>query len=99
VNVLDWNMDIQKAIALGHGSRNGPTELEQAPARAPAPELERMGTACHRRASACTASCEPLRLGGRPDPERGVAWGLKGRMRLRSARLRSRDTNVTRHQF
>src|SRR6267154_1516553 len=30
VNVLDWSMDIQKAIAAPRmGSRNGPTELEQ----------------------------------------------------------------------
>jgi len=30
VNVLDWNMNIQQAVASPHlGSRNGPTELEQ----------------------------------------------------------------------
>jgi gamma-glutamyltranspeptidase len=31
VNVLDWDMDIQRAIAAPHvGCRNGPTELERA---------------------------------------------------------------------
>jgi len=45
VNVLDWNMDIQKAIAAPRmGSRNGPTELEQGTKlERLAPELERMG--------------------------------------------------------
>ena len=45
VNVLDWDMDIQKAIATPRmGSRNGPTELERGTAlERLAPELERMG--------------------------------------------------------
>ncbi len=45
VGVLDWNMDIQKAIDTPHmGSRNGPTELEQGTKlERLAPELERMG--------------------------------------------------------
>jgi gamma-glutamyltranspeptidase/glutathione hydrolase len=45
VNVLDWNMDIQKAIdAPRMGSRNGPTELEQGTKlERLAPDLERMG--------------------------------------------------------
>jgi gamma-glutamyltranspeptidase/glutathione hydrolase len=45
VNVLDWGMDIQKAIdAPRMGSRNGPTELERGTAlERLAPELERMG--------------------------------------------------------
>ncbi len=45
VNVLDWGMDIQKAIdAPRAGSRNGPTELEQGTKlERLAPELERMG--------------------------------------------------------
>ena len=45
VNVLDWRMDIQQAVAAPHmGSRNGPTELERGtPLERLAPELERMG--------------------------------------------------------
>ncbi len=45
VNVLDWEMDIQKAIdAPRAGSRNGPTELERGTKlERLAPELERMG--------------------------------------------------------
>jgi gamma-glutamyltranspeptidase/glutathione hydrolase len=45
VGVLDWNMDIQKAIGAPRmGSRNGPTELEQGTKlERLAPELERMG--------------------------------------------------------
>jgi gamma-glutamyltranspeptidase/glutathione hydrolase len=45
VNVLDWGMDIQKAIdAPRAGSRNGPTELERGTKlERLAPELERMG--------------------------------------------------------
>src|SRR5260221_643406 len=45
VNVLDWNMDMQKAIAAPRmGSRNGPTELEQGTKlERLAPEIERMG--------------------------------------------------------
>jgi gamma-glutamyltranspeptidase/glutathione hydrolase len=45
VNVLDWGMNIQSAIAAPrYGSRNGPTELEKGTAlERLAPELERMG--------------------------------------------------------
>ena len=45
VNVLDWGMDIQRAVAAPHmGSRNGPTDLEKGtPLERLAPELERMG--------------------------------------------------------
>ena len=45
VNVLDWGMDIQKAIeAPRMGSRNGPTEIERGTAlERLAPGLERMG--------------------------------------------------------
>ena len=45
VNVLDWNMDIQAAIAAPRmGSRNGPTELEQGTKlETLVPALERMG--------------------------------------------------------
>jgi len=45
VNVLDWGMDIQSAVAAPRfGSRNGPTELEKGTAlERLAPELERMG--------------------------------------------------------
>jgi gamma-glutamyltranspeptidase/glutathione hydrolase len=45
VNVLDWGMDIQSAIAAPrYGSRNGPTELENGTSvEKLAPELERMG--------------------------------------------------------
>jgi gamma-glutamyltranspeptidase/glutathione hydrolase len=45
VNVLDWDMDIQSAVAAPHmGSRNGPTELERGtPVERLAPDLERMG--------------------------------------------------------
>jgi gamma-glutamyltranspeptidase/glutathione hydrolase len=45
VNVLDWGMDIQEAIASPrYGSRNGPTELEEGTkVERLAPELERMG--------------------------------------------------------
>jgi len=45
VNVLDWGLDIQKAIdAPRMGSRNGPTELEKGTAlERLAPGLERMG--------------------------------------------------------
>jgi gamma-glutamyltranspeptidase/glutathione hydrolase len=45
VNVLDWSMDIQQAVAAPHrGSRNGPTDLEKGTAlERLVPELERMG--------------------------------------------------------
>ena len=45
VNVLDWNMDVQKAIdAPRMGSRNGPTELERGTAlEGLVPEHEHMG--------------------------------------------------------
>jgi gamma-glutamyltranspeptidase/glutathione hydrolase len=45
VNVLDWDMNIQQAVAAPHmGSRNGPTDLEKGTAlEKVAPELERMG--------------------------------------------------------
>jgi gamma-glutamyltranspeptidase/glutathione hydrolase len=45
VNVLDWGMDIQHAVAAPHmGSRNGPTDLEKGtPLERLAPDLERMG--------------------------------------------------------
>jgi gamma-glutamyltranspeptidase/glutathione hydrolase len=54
VNVLDWNMDIQQAIAAPRtGSRNGPTELEQGTKlERLAPELERMGHSVRIRAEA-----------------------------------------------
>jgi len=43
--VLDWGMDIQRAIDSPHmGSRNGPTELEQGTRlERLVPELQRMG--------------------------------------------------------
>jgi gamma-glutamyltranspeptidase/glutathione hydrolase len=45
IGVLDWNMDIQRAIdAPRMGSRNGPTELERGTGlERLAPQLERMG--------------------------------------------------------
>src|SRR5882762_10384954 len=45
VNVLDWGMDVQKAIDVPRaGSRNGPTELERGTKlERLAPALERMG--------------------------------------------------------
>jgi gamma-glutamyltranspeptidase/glutathione hydrolase len=54
VNVLDWGMDIQKAIdAPRMGSRNGPTELERGTKlERLAPELERMGHSVRIRAEA-----------------------------------------------
>ena len=54
VNVLDWGMDIQSAIAVPRfGSRNGPTELEKGAAvEKLAPELERMGHSVRIRAEA-----------------------------------------------
>jgi gamma-glutamyltranspeptidase / glutathione hydrolase len=54
VNVLDWGMDIQQAIAAPRfGSRNGPTELERGTVlERLAPELERMGHSVRIRAEA-----------------------------------------------
>ena len=54
VNVLDWGMDIQKAIGAPRmGSRNGPTELERGTRlERLAPELERMGHSVRIRAEA-----------------------------------------------
>ena len=54
VNVLDFRMDIQSAIAAPRmGSRNGPTELERGTALEHlAPELERMGHSIRIRAEA-----------------------------------------------
>jgi gamma-glutamyltranspeptidase/glutathione hydrolase len=54
VNALDWDMDMQKAIAAPRmGSRNGPTELERGTAlERLAPELERMGHSVRIRAEA-----------------------------------------------
>jgi len=54
VNVLDWGMDIQKAIAAPRmGSRNGPTELERGTKlERLSPELERMGHSVRIRAEA-----------------------------------------------
>src|SRR5712664_3187438 len=54
VNVLDWNMDIQQAIAAPRmGSRNGPTELERGTKlERLAPALERMGHSVRIRAEA-----------------------------------------------
>jgi len=54
VNVLDWGMDIQQAIAAPrYGSRNGPTELEEGTkVERLAPELERMGHSVRIRSAA-----------------------------------------------
>jgi gamma-glutamyltranspeptidase / glutathione hydrolase len=54
VDVLDWGMDIQQAVAAPHrGSRNGPTDLEKGTALEKlAPELERMGHVVRIRAEA-----------------------------------------------
>jgi len=81
VNVLDWNMDIQKAIDSPRvGSRNGPTELEQGTKlERLAPELERMGHAVRIRPE--TSGLHgivrtPRGWSGGADPRReGVALG------------------------
>src|SRR6267154_2660996 len=81
VNVLDWNMDIQKAIAAPRmGSRNGPTELEQGTKlERLAPELERMGHSVriHPEASGLHAIVRTAAgWAGGADPRReGVALG------------------------
>src|SRR5437899_11189065 len=80
VNVLDWNMDIQKAIdAPRAGSRNGPTELERGTKlERLAPELERMGHSVRirpeasglhgivRTATGWACGADPQREGGAP---------------------------------
>jgi gamma-glutamyltranspeptidase/glutathione hydrolase len=81
VNVLDWNMDIQKAIdAPRMGSRNGPTELERGTKLDRlAPELERMGHSVRIRADASGLHGivrTPEGWAGGADPRReGVALG------------------------
>jgi len=81
VNVLDWNMDIQKAIdAPRTGSRNGPTELERGTKlERLAPELERMRHAVRIRAEASGLHGivrTPAGWAGGADPRReGVALG------------------------
>jgi len=81
VGVLDWDMDIQKAIGAPRmGSRNGPTELEQGTGlERLAPELERMGHAVRLRPE--TSGLHgivrtPKGWAGGADPRReGVALG------------------------
>jgi gamma-glutamyltranspeptidase/glutathione hydrolase len=81
VNVLDWGMDIQQAIASPRtGSRNGPTEIEQGTKlERLAPELERMGHSVRIRAEASGLhGIARTREGwaGGADPRReGVALG------------------------
>jgi len=81
VNVLDWGMDIQKAIdAPRTGSRNGPTEIEQGTKlERLAPELERMGHSVRIRAEASGLHGivrTPSGWAGGADPRReGVALG------------------------
>jgi gamma-glutamyltranspeptidase/glutathione hydrolase len=81
VNVLDWNMDIQKAIdAPRAGSRNGPTELERGTRlERLAPELERMGHSVRIRPEASGLHGivrTPEGWAGGADPRReGVALG------------------------
>jgi gamma-glutamyltranspeptidase/glutathione hydrolase len=81
VNVLDWNMDIQKAIdAPRMGSRNGPTELERGTRLEQlAPELERMGHSVRIRPEASGLHGivrTPSGWAGGADPRReGVALG------------------------
>jgi len=81
VNVLDWNMDIQKAIdAPRMGSRNGPTELERGTRlERLAPELERMGHSVRIRPEASGLHGivrTPSGWAGGADPRReGVAVG------------------------
>ena len=81
VNVLDWNMDIQKAIdAPRTGSRNGPTELERGTRlERLAPELERMRHAVRIRPEASGLHGivrTPSGWTGGADPRReGVALG------------------------
>src|SRR5216117_679529 len=81
VNVLDWGMDIQKAIdAPRMGSRNGPTELERGTRlERLAPELERMGHSVRIRPEASGLHGivrTPTGWAGGADPRReGVALG------------------------
>ena len=81
VNVLDWGMDIQKAIAAPRmGSRNGPTELERGTKlERLAPELERMGHSVRIRPEASGLHGivrTPTGWAGGADPRReGVALG------------------------
>src|SRR5712671_2809010 len=81
VNVLDWNMDIQKAIAAPRmGSRNGPTELEQGTKLdRKSTRLERMGHSVriHPEASGLHAIVRTAAgWAGGADPRReGVALG------------------------
>ena len=82
VNVLDWGMDIQHAIASPRmGSRNGPTELEarHRPGETRAGTASAWGTACAsaRRPVDCTASCARVKAGraGRIRGEKGWRWG------------------------
>jgi len=81
VNVLDWGMDIQKAIAAPRaGSRNGPTEIEQGTKlERLAPELERMGHSVRIRPEASGLHGivrTPSGWAGGADPRReGVALG------------------------
>jgi gamma-glutamyltranspeptidase/glutathione hydrolase len=81
VNVLDWGMDIQSAIAAPRfGSRNGPTDLEKGTAlERLAPELERMGHSVRIRAEASGLHGimrTPEGWAGGADPRReGVALG------------------------
>src|SRR5712691_10733690 len=81
VNVLDWDMDIQKAIAAPRaGSRNGPTEIEQGTKlERLAPDLERMGHSVRIRPEASGLHGivrTPSGWAGGADPRReGVALG------------------------
>src|SRR6266852_1913149 len=81
VNVLDWGMDIQQAIASPRtGSRNGPTEIEQGTkAERLAPALERMGHSVRIRLEASGLhgiARTPSGWAGGADPRReGVALG------------------------
>ena len=81
VDVLDWNMDIQEAVAAPRmGSRNGPTDLEQGTKlESLAPALKRMGHEVRIRAEASGLHGilkTPSGWTGGADPRReGVALG------------------------